>query len=400
MADVPEETIDRLLAGELPAAEQRRIAQAALDDPDLFEQLTAAGVVTNAVDAQRETAPSAVPNKSSAASGSPWTRPRVVVMTMIAAAAAILLAVAIGSSRSTQRPAATENAAQVPTVPTAIAPPLLLTARFDAAAQPAFRTDAETSRLPRQTGTIVSVHDGEVDVDLGSLDGLKQGTELRAGRGPDAAKAGGRVTITAVFRERSRGRFAAGAQVQAGDRVDVAPAVHVSAILGQAAARNASGDLAGARTLARLAASRARAADVSADVRRRSLDQLGTLEHQAGDLDEAARLLTAAADDFDAAPAAAPDERAGVWNELGAIRIEQRDFAAAERALQSAQSYATGPLLVRVTNNLGAVAALRGDVAAADRLYRQARSLAGASAGLAADREAIDKNLDGLKVPR
>jgi Flp pilus assembly protein TadD len=55
---------------------------------------------------------------------------------------------------------------------------------------------------------------------------------------------------------------------------------------------------------------------------------------------------------------------------------------------------------VRVTNNLGAVAALRGDVAAADRLYRQARSLAGASAGLAADREAIDKNLDGLKVPR
>src|SRR6185369_17847833 len=100
MADVPEETIDRLLAGELPAAEQRRIAQAALDDPDLFEQLTAAGVVTNSVDAHRETAPSAVPNKSSAASGSPWTRPRVVVMTMIAAAAAILLAVAIGSSRS------------------------------------------------------------------------------------------------------------------------------------------------------------------------------------------------------------------------------------------------------------------------------------------------------------
>ena len=47
MADVPEETIDRLLAGELPAAEQRRIAQAALSDPDLFEQLTAAGVVTN-----------------------------------------------------------------------------------------------------------------------------------------------------------------------------------------------------------------------------------------------------------------------------------------------------------------------------------------------------------------
>jgi len=61
---------------------------------------------------------------------------------------------------------------------------------------------------------------------------------------------------------------------------------------------------------------------------------------------------------------------------------------------------ATGILLMRVTNNLGAVAALRGDFAAADTLYRQARALAGDSAGLAADRQAIDKNLDGLKFSR
>ena len=33
-------------------------------------------------------------------------------------------------------------------------------------------------------------------------------------------------------------------------------------------------------------------------------------------------------------------------------------------------------------------------------LYRQARALAGDSAGLAADRQAIDKNLDGLKFSR
>jgi Flp pilus assembly protein TadD len=55
---------------------------------------------------------------------------------------------------------------------------------------------------------------------------------------------------------------------------------------------------------------------------------------------------------------------------------------------------------MRVTNNLGAVAALRGDLAAADTLYRQARSLAGDIAGLAADRQAIDRNLDGLKSSR
>jgi hypothetical protein len=400
MADVPDETIDRLLAGELPAAEQRRIAQAALDDPDLFELLTAAGVVTNSVDAKNAKAPSSVLNNSSVAPGAPWTRPRVIVMTMVAAAAAIVLAVAIGRTRNAATPAPTGNVAQAPVIPAAIPPPLLLTARLDAASQPAFRTDAGTSRLPRQTGTIVSVHDGEVDLDLGSLDGLKQGSELRAVHGREDARNGSRVTITVVFRERSRGRLAAGVQVQAGDRVDVAPAVHVSAILEQAAARSAAGDLPGARRLAQLAVSRARTADVSADVRRRSLDQLGRLEHEAGDLDASAPLLAEAADEFDIAPPATPDERAGVLNELGAIRIEQRDFAAAERTLQSARSFATGVLLMRVTNNLGAVAALRGDLAAAGTLYRQARSLAGDSAALAADRQAIDKNLDGLKSSR
>jgi len=400
MSDVPDETIDRLLAGELPAAEQRRIAQAALDDPDLFEQLTAAGVVANSVDTKRETTPPGVLNSSSTAPGSRWTRPRVVVMTL-AVAAAIVLAVAIGSSRSARRPPATGSIATAPVVPAAIAPPLLLIARADAASPPAFRAEAGTSRPPRQTGTIVSVHDGELDLDLGSLDGLTQGSELRAvAHGRDGARGGSRVRITVVFRERSRGRLAAGAQMQPGDRVDVDPAVHVAAILEQAAARSAAGDLPGARSLAQLAVSRARPADVSADVRRRSLDRLGRLEHQAGDLDAAASHLAAAADEFDVAPPATPDERAGVLNELGAIRIEQRNFVAAEQALQSAQSYATGILLMRVTNNLGAVAALRGDLAAADTLYRQAQSLAGESAGLAADRDAIARNLDGLKSSR
>ena len=139
---------------------------------------------------------------------------------------------------------------------------------------------------------------------------------------------------------------------------------------------------------------------MAADVRRRSLDQLGILERHGGDLSEAGRLLAAASDDFDAAPAASPAERADVLNELGAIRIEQRDYAAAERALRAAQSYASGVVKMRVTNNLGAVAALRGDTAAAGTLYRQALSLAGASTELAADRHAIEQNLDGLKTSR
>ena len=204
MSDLPAETLDRLLAGELPPAEERRIAQLALDDPELFELLTAAG------DRRGTTAPTE-------SAGQSWTRhPRVLAVTMLAAAALIVLAVAFGPSRFARRPAAIRTTTAVQRSAAAIPPPLLLIARIDAAAQPTFRTDAGTSRLPRQTGTIVSVHDGDVDVDLGSLDGVKRGMELRAVRDRGDAHTGGPLTITAVFRERSRGRITTGAGVPAG----------------------------------------------------------------------------------------------------------------------------------------------------------------------------------------
>lgn len=390
MSDLPPEMLDRLLAGDLPAADERRLAQRALDDPELFDQLTAAAIVKTS---------------SGAAGASPTPaggrrragRPVLFAVATLTAAAAIVLAVFFRSSRPPGSDAV-NNVAAEPAAPPAIPQPVLLVARVDAASQPAFRTDAATSRPPRQAGAIVAIHEGEADIDLGSLDGLKQGMEVRAAGGSGEASAG-RVTITAVFRERSRGRVGTGAQVRAGDRVEIAAATYVAALLEQAAARSAAGDPAAAGTLAKLAVSSARTAGVAPDVLRRALDQLGILEHQAGRLQEAGRLLAEAAVDFDAAPAAAPAERAGVLNELGAIYIEQRDYAGAERALQSALSYASGMTKMRVTNNLGAAAALRGDTAKAERLYREALTMAIAADDLDADRQAIEKNLAGLKTP-
>jgi lipoprotein NlpI len=75
------------------------------------------------------------------------------------------------------------------------------------------------------------------------------------------------------------------------------------------------------------------------------------LERQRGNLDDAKRLLQEAVRSFDSTPAAASAARADVLNELGVIQIEQRDFAAAERTLQSAQKLAAGPAAMRVTNN-------------------------------------------------
>ncbi len=206
--------------------------------------------------------------------------------------------------------------------------------------------------------------------------------------------------MAAVFRDHSRGRAVGGAALRPGDRVELEPAVYVAAIIEQTEARRVAGDTSGARNLARLAVAAATPADVPSDLRRRAFDSLGTLEHQLGNLGDAASLITHAVEDFNRPPVASPGARAAILNELGAIRIEQRDYAAAREALDSARSYADGALAVRVTNNLGALAALQGDRPTAERLYQQARALVGESADAASDREAIEKNLRALRAPR
>ena len=343
MPEVNAKSLDRLLAGEVSHAEQRRLAQEALDDPDLFDALTAAALTKAVLD---------TPIAADAAAGVPVRRqrPRTAILAMLSAAAAVILAVAYGWTRSSDRPVTPAPGA---TSPVLVAPPVLLTARAETITDQTFRTEAVPGRLPKDTGTIVSVEDRVAVVDLGALDGLKQDMELHIRRGDRRV---GSVTMTAVFRERARGRVRSG-DVRQGDRVEIDPAVTVNAILDQAMARRAAGDRPGALDLAARAVSRE-------DV------------------------------------AAVPTASAELLNELGVVQIERRDYAVAERTLQLAQSVAVGPTRMRVANNRGAVAALRGDRDAARAFYRSAASLAGDSPDLAGDRQAIEKNLAAVHTAR
>jgi hypothetical protein len=94
MADVPDETIDRLLAGRASGRRAAPHRAGGARRSDLFEQLTAAGVVTNSVDDETRTAPPR-PEQFQRRPRLAVDPPRVVVMTL-ALAAAIVLAVAIG----------------------------------------------------------------------------------------------------------------------------------------------------------------------------------------------------------------------------------------------------------------------------------------------------------------
>ena len=414
MPDSPVNQLDRYFAGELSGPEQRDLAQAALEDPELFDALTASAVMkatllrdsghkdVAAIDLQPRSAPSTSKSRF-------LERPLALAGIAAAAVAAIAIGMIYRSSSTVpavqttpSAPSATSSASEAsnPTIPTR---PLILTARLDELAgrsTAAFRADEARSRPPKGQGFVVSVDEGEVAIDLGSLDGLVKGSELQVIRGNADAQAVGRLTIVTVFRERSRGRPVPAGSLQVGDRAEVAPGVQVAALSDHVAALMAAGDATAARAPAERAVSMARTPGVPSDARRQALGNLGTLEHRAGALDDAERHLRGAVDDFDVEPTATAMQRAETLNELGAVLIERGDYPQAEQTLRQAQPLAEGAAGVHVANNLAALAALRRDTLAAESMYKSALALAGSSPELEADRRAILKNLESLKAPR
>jgi len=140
----------------------------------------------------------------------------------------------------------------------------------------------------------VSVDEGEVAIDLGSLDGVVKGSELRVLSGDVDPTVVGRLTIVTVFRERSRGRMASAGSPRVGDRAEVEPRVQMAALLEQVAALMAAGDTVAARALAERAVSISKTPGIPLSARRQALARLGTLDHRAGALDDAERHLRGA----------------------------------------------------------------------------------------------------------
>ena len=156
-----EDRTDRYVRRELSPEEARELAQASLDSPELFEELTYSALAKSALS-------TAVPS------------PNVVrfphrVRLIAAGAAAVAAAVVLLSLYSLKPPRGTEKPALL-----AIAKPgqpVLLASGLQAAAAdgaPVFRGPSPDSRAPQPLGSIVSMEDGQASVNLGSLDGLAE----------------------------------------------------------------------------------------------------------------------------------------------------------------------------------------------------------------------------------
>src|SRR5262249_37093833 len=126
---------------------------------------------------------------------------RRVIWGVAAAAAAAVVGVVVYRASTVQTP--------VPKLETVLLAKDLFS---PAASAPVFRGGDAGGRGPRAEGSVVAIDRGEATVDLGSLDGLEKGSVLEV---PPS----GRVTVTAVFRERARGKIDGDVRVKGPVRV-------------------------------------------------------------------------------------------------------------------------------------------------------------------------------------
>jgi hypothetical protein len=343
----PQDRIDRFARGELSAAESRELAQGSLDNAELFDELTSSALAKAAL----ERRPKVIPLRRK-------TRSVVIV----SAAAAVVAALSIyllrpGSTRRESAPAVALTPALAHSAKSG--QPVLLTELLQQEPGSAiFRGDESNGRSPRPAGSIVSVNRGVGVIDLGSLDGLTKGDELDIYKDAASTAGIGRITLTAVFRERARGRVSG--DVRAGNTVRVAPAVHLNALLEQVSALNQRGDAEAAQKMA----------------------------------EQAARWA-------DTTPAAAPSRRAAAWNVLAVFRLLRGDRDGAETQLRQARAAApkSNPEWARAANNLGVLAEMRGDRRAAESFYRDAlNAIRAAPDAPPSERQAINTNLTRVRA--
>ena len=206
-----EKMLDRFARGELTPAESRELAQKALGDDDLFDELTSTAIARHGLPTRERKA---------------ITGPRIVVL---AAAAAVILAVVLYTLERNARPVKPDVAI--------LAPPILLARNADSNPA-AYRGADSESREPRATGSIESTAGGMATIDLGSVDGLAKDAEVDVVRGGEAI---GKIRLTTIFRDHSRGDIMGALQARARDQVRVPPLARLRANLDQIEAAIARG---------------------------------------------------------------------------------------------------------------------------------------------------------------
>jgi tetratricopeptide (TPR) repeat protein len=413
--------MESYVSGKLSRAAERQLAQAALDDEDLFDALVTHGAVERSLrDPAFRKALSTPLETRAKVLGFPH-KTRAIAIGSIAAALTLVgiyswKSLSSGRNQPSQANVgtATRVPAPSPSLDFAAGRPILLAAdlRPDSVkteaikngATPVFRGADTESRPPQPNGTVLSIDDRQATISLGSLDGLTKGTEIQIFRGANSKQPIARILVTTVFRDSARGLITGGQSIRENDRVSAQPAVYLAAVLEETNRLADSGESEKGRSMARSALTWADSAAVSPGAAERKIfERLGALDFQAGDAVAAEKDYRSAAASFDTPPSESAAEQAATLNSLGVLYLLRSDYAQAEAQLNQARATVTdGKVYARTLNNLAVLAELRGDAPKAAALYRDALRALGHAAQRSSrddtseDRKAVDANLARL----
>jgi hypothetical protein len=329
--------IDRYVRGELSPQEARALAQDSLDSQALFDELTDAALAKAAL------------NSPTVRAGNVVRFPRKVAYLFAGVAAAAAL---IWISLPHRTPLPAPNLKPVLELSANISQPVLLASGLRPTNGPAFRGDGADGRAAQSKGLILSIEDGLVSLNLGSVDGLAQGSELQVLRGAEPV---GRLRVNTVFRDHARASLIEGRRLQPKDEVRVGGADHLNALLQQGEAAFNSGD---PDTALKLAEEAVRWAESS------SLP---------------------------------PSAMAVSWNQLAVLQILRGGYAGAASLLGRAASATskTDPVYGQIMNNAGVLAELRGDH---DKAYARYNDALNATSG--DERQTVEHNLARVRGSR
>jgi hypothetical protein len=336
--------IGRYARGDLTAAEARNLAQASLDSPELFDELTDSALAKAGFFSRRR---HIGPDAKASAPRKTW-----FVIASLAAAALLISAMFIRPWRTTQ-----PHLPPVLDLNSAYGQPVLLASGLQPTLPPVFRGSQEDRRAPRIAGSIVAIEDGQAFNDLGSVDGLAASTDLQVFSDDRSTQPLGRLRVTTVFRQRARGRSVDGKQLRAGNCVRIDDSAHMDALLDYVAAYYNGGEADAAQKIAEQSSRWVETANISSD------------------------------------------KQSAWWNQLAVLRMLRGDYAGAEAPLsRAALSPKSGLPYMRSMNNLGVMAELRADRGTAESRYAAAlQALAGGVSSPEQERRAVEANLARLR---
>ena len=368
------DSLDMYVSGRLSPPEQRGLAQAALADDELFDTLAAHGAAEQSLGHPTLQTAKVVP----------ISRKGWFVAAAAIAAAVVAVAIYLRPHASQSAPTSAGPALAASLDP-ASQQPILLSRDLtpaDTGTAPVFRGAEPNSRAPKPEGSIVATDNFEVNIDLGSLDGLTKGAKLEVSRGGQAV---GSLEATTVFRDHARAHILTRQSVHANDTVRAAPAVYLGAVLEQMNAESPD-----APKIGRDALSLARSTNVAPSETRAILQRLAQFDYKNGDLNAAAQDYQSLVDTFASPPPASTAEQDAAFNAWGSLLALRGDRAEAEAKFRQTHD-------AQGLNNAGVIAELRGETANAQALYEAAlRILDKSPSASARDRQSIEANLARL----